>query len=108
MIASYDREGISWLGDIARPRNKVCVLYGMVVAEDCPMAEATAVLQSCFSLIVPAMRPLLSDLASYPFHLYCQFAKKFPVVRRADLEKTVEKLVECHARCACRDVTDPG
>ena len=98
----YDREDIEWLRDMAKARDDVCATYAIVVADDTPPIEAAAVLQSCFSLIVPAMRPLLRGLASYPFYLYTQFAKHFPDICRADLDRTVEKLLDCRSRYASR------
>ena len=63
-------------------------------------------LESRVARIPAALRSILSDLQNYPAFIYTQLAKNFPSVHRADLDRTVERLLDCHARYANLSIED--
>ena len=85
---------------MARWRDDFCAAYGFVVAEDTPPIDAAAFLKSRVARIPATLRPILSGLQNYPAYLHTQLAKQFPRVHRSDLDRTVDKLLDCHAKCA--------
>ena len=99
----FDREDIWTLGDLAKQRDVICAAYGLSVPENTAPLDAAAFLRSRAPRLSSALRFVQDDLASYPFYLYTQLAKHFPDVRRADLDCTVEKLLECISGYAVRD-----
>lgn len=105
---SVDRDNMSLLGDQAKQRDALYATYGMVVPQNTPPLDAAAFLRSRAPRLSSALRFVQDDLASYPFYLYTQLAKHFPDVRRADLDQTVEKLVECRFRYASRHCKRPA
>ena len=100
---SFDREDIWTLGELAKQRDAICASYGLAVPENTPPLDAAAFLRSRAPRLSSALRFVQRDLASYPFYLYTQLAKHFPDVRRAGLDRTVERLLECYSRYAFCD-----
>ena len=100
---SVDREDIWLLGDLAKQRDVIYAAYKLVVPQNTSPLDAASFLRSRAPRLSSALRFVRDDLASYPFYLYTQLAKHFPDVRRADLDQTVDKLLECISGYAVRD-----
>ena len=98
-----DREKISELHTVAKWRNYFYQANGILFASDVDPADATYTLRSTLPVIPADLRgDALVDFLSYPAYLFTKFAEKFPKVQRGDLDWTVAKLFDCHARCASR------
>ena len=104
-----DSEHITELRRVAENRGDFYAQHAIRFPSDARPTEAAATLRSRFYYL-PAGGPAapLSDFASYPAYLFTQLARKFPNVHCCDLEHTIQKLAECHNRCAPYCSSCPG
>ena len=109
---SVDSEDIWWLRKVAEKRDDLYAKHTICFPNDVRPAEAlqaAVTLRELFSYLpLDVSGSRLNDIVSYPTYLFTQLAKEFPDVHHSSLDRTVQKLVECHNRCAPYCSSCPG